>query len=86
MGLLSFLMEKISMKIRYENFLENKEKIYELMRNGYKFAIILDNSFKVNYKNIEDLNMFKYIIINKNLKHYKEIQDFKNSLNNVIEI
>lgn len=80
------VQEKISMKIRYENFLENKEKIYELMRNGYKFAIILDNSFKVNYKNIEDLNMFKYIIINKNLKHYKEIQKFKNSLNNVIEI
>lgn len=80
------VQEKISMKIRYENFLENKEKIYELMRNGYKFAIILDNSFKVNYKNIEDLNMFKYIIINKNLKHYKEIQEFKNSLNNVIEI
>lgn len=80
------IQEKISMKIRYENFLENKEKIYELMRNGYKFAIILDNSFEINYKNIEDLNMFKYIIINKNLKHYKEIQEFKDSLNNVIEI
>lgn len=80
------IQDKISMKIRYENFIENKEKVYELMREGFRFAIILDNSFEIDFKNIEDLNMFKYIILNKNLKHYEEIMEYQDSLHNVIKI
>ncbi len=82
----SAIQEKVSLKIRYEYFLENKEKIYELMQEGFKFTIILDNSFEVNYKNIEDLNMFRYIIINKNIKNYEEINEYKNNLNNVLRV
>lgn len=70
----SALQEKICIKIRYENFIQNKEKIYELMQNGYNIALILDNSFEVNFKNIENLRLFKYIILNKNLKNYEEIK------------
>ena len=46
------VQDKISLKIRHEHFIENKEKVYELMREGYRFSIILDNSFEVNYKKI----------------------------------
>ena len=82
----SAIQDKLYLKIRYEQFIENKEKIYELMRNGYKFAIILDNSFDVNFKNIESLQLFEIIIINKSLKNYDEIIENKQYMNNIIEI
>ena len=65
------------MKIRYEKFMENKEAIYELMREGYKIAIILDDSFEVDFKNLESLDMFKFIIINKDFEKYKEFNKIK---------
>ena len=80
------IQEKVSLKIRYEYFLENKSKIYELMQEGFKFTIILDNSFDVNYKNIEDLKMFEFVILNKNMKTYKEIIEYKKNLENVLEV
>lgn len=80
------IQDKISLKIKYEHFLEKKEKVYELMRDGYRMAAIIDNSFEVNYKNIENLKMFKFVILNKQLKCYDEIMQYKDSLQNVIEI
>ena len=80
------IQDKLYLKIRYEQFIENKEKVYEMMRDGYKFAIILDNSFDMNFKNIESLKMFEFVIINKSLKHYNEIIKNKQYMNNVIEI
>ena len=76
------IQDKLSLKIRYEKFLKNKDKIYELMREGYKITVVLDNSFEVNFKNLENLNMFKYVIVNKNFKDYEEIKKRKN----IIEI
>ena len=80
------IQEKVSLKIRYEYFLENKEMVFELMQQGYRFTIILDNSFEANYKNIEDLNMFKYVIINRNIKNYEEVMEYKKDLSNVLRI
>ena len=70
----SAVQEKVSLKIRYEQFVQNKETIYELMRNGYKITIILDNSFDVKFKNIETLEMFEFVIVNRDLKIYNEIK------------
>lgn len=67
------IQDKVSLKIRNEYYLENKEEIYDLMREGFRFAIVLDNSFEVNYKNIENLKMFKFVIINNDSKDYDEI-------------
>lgn len=78
--------DKICLKIRYEDFQKKKEEIYELMRNGYRVALIIDNSFEVDYKNIGMLKMFKYIIIDKQSKKYDEIKEYINLLENVIEI
>ena len=78
--------DKICLKIRYEDFKKKKEEIYELMRDGYRVALIIDNSFEVDYKNIGMLKMFKYIIIDKQSKKYDEIKDYRNLLENVIEI
>ena len=78
--------DKISIKIKYEFFIENKEKIYNLMRDGFKITIILDNSFKANYKTVETLRVFKYVIVNKDLKNYNEIIKYKKNMKNIIEI
>ena len=83
----SAIQDKISLKVRYEYYLENKEKIYELMREGYRFAIILDNSFEVDYKNMENLKMFKYVLLNRESKHYSKIMKLNEDVNNnIIEI
>ena len=80
------VQDKISLKIKHEEFLKNKEVVYDLMREGFKITIILDNSFEVNFKNIESLQMFEFVIINKNLKQYEEIICNKESIHNIIEI
>ena len=80
------IQEKVSLKIRYEYFLENKAKIYELMQQGFKFTIILDNSFEASYKNIQDLNMFEFVIINRRIKDYKEVMEQRKNLKNVLEV
>ena len=82
----SAVQEKVSLKIRYEQFVQNKETIYELMRNGYKITIVLDNSFDVTFKNIETLEMFEFVIVNRDLKKYNEIKQNIQELNNIIEI
>lgn len=78
--------DKICLKIRYENFSKKKKEIYELMREGYRIALIIDNSFVINYANIEMLKMFKYVIIDKQSKKYDEIAEYRSSLDNVLEI
>ena len=80
------IQEKISLKIKYEEFLKNSETVFELMREGYKITVILDNSFESNFKNIESLQMFEFVIINRNLKNYEEIINNIDSLHNIIEI
>lgn len=83
----SAIQDKVSLKIRHEYYLENKEKVYELMREGFRFSILLDNSFEVNYKNMENLKMFKYVLLNTESKHYKNIMKFNEEINNnIIEI
>lgn len=80
------VQDKISLKIRYEYFLKEQDTVFELMRQGYKITVILDNSFEPSFKNIEGLQMFEFVIINRNLKQYQEIMNNKDSLHNIIEI
>ena len=80
------IKDKVSIKIKYEFFIENKEKIYELIKDGFKITLILDNSFKVNYITIDTLEVFKYVILNKDLKNYNEIIKYKQNIKNIIEI
>ena len=39
-----------------------------------------------NFKNIESLQMFEFVIINRNLKQYEEIINNRENLHNIIEI
>lgn len=80
------IQDKISLKIRYEQFNKNKEQIYELMRNGFKIAVILDSTVNTERTEIERLNIFSYILINKDASYYDDIMKNKKILRNVIEI
>jgi len=80
------IQERISLKIRYEQFLKNQDTVFELMRQGYKITVILDNSFEPSFKNIESLQMFEFVIINRNLKQYDEIMSNRENIKNIIEI
>lgn len=68
------IQEKIYLKIDYKSFEENKEIIYELMQEGYRFAIIIDDTFKANSMNYKKLSMFYYIIVYENSKNYDNIK------------
>ena len=68
----------ISMKIQYKDFIANKEKILELIHGGYKYSIVIDNT----YDNLEKLEpnffkIFEYIILN-NKDKYQEFNDYNN--------
>lgn len=80
------IQEKLSIKVRYKTFLQNKEKIYKLMRDGYKVAIILDETFEINLQEIGKLNIFSYILVNRNSDYYKEITKNRKYLKNIIEL
>ena len=57
----------ISLKVGYKDFIENKENIYQLMRDGYKFSVIIDDEY-----DLDILDVFEYIIVNnENVKIQK---------------
>lgn len=79
------IQDKLSFKIKYEEFLENKEKIYELMKRGFRFTVILDNSFKASVEEIERLFIFKFILIDENIDCYTQIMSEADRFKNLIE-
>jgi len=81
----SIIQDKLSLKLTHEVFLKNKEKVYELMKRGFKFTIIIDNTFESSLETLEKLNMFKYILVNKEAKWSYQIIERK-ELTNVIVI
>ena len=78
------IQEKVFLKIFYSDFTENKDLIYDLIQDGFKFAIIIDDSFDVTDANLRKLNIFKYILVPKECKNYEKIMDKENKINNVI--
>lgn len=78
------IQDKVFLKIEYKDFLLNKDLIYELMQDGFKFSIIIDDSFEVTDANLRMLNMFKYMLVPKNNRNYEEIKDRETIINNVI--
>jgi hypothetical protein len=78
------LQDKIVFNIMYEDLIKYRKKITELTKNGYNFAITLDNSME-NADEMMNLTMFRYIIIPKDLKKYNEIIKHKEEFGNIIE-
>lgn len=79
------IQEKVSFSITYKNFSKYKSEISKFMKLGYKFSLCLDETFKVNFTNIERLNMFEFVIVDTNLDNYSEIMKNKKMIKNLIE-
>src|SRR5574344_1586313 len=80
------IQDKLNLKIQYKDFIENKDRVYDLMRNGYKFAVILDDTVDTSFETLSKLNVFSYILLSKKLRNYDEILENEVILKNVIEI
>ncbi len=65
--------EKVVLKIKFSEFLEEKERYYVLMRVGYRFAAIIDEDFEHNEENQKILSLFKYVIASPKSAHYEQL-------------
>lgn len=78
------LKEKMIYKITYEIYLANEEKISKMLKEGYRFAVKIDNSFEDNTQSMIKLNMFDFIIVTEDKYYYEgfkkrtNVIDFKN--------
>lgn len=71
------MLNRITIKINYEDFIREKEYIYEYMRMGYMFAACIDNTFIENDTNLNFLKVFKYIIVSRR-NNFMEINKYPN--------
>ena len=56
--------EKTAFKIKYKDYLENKEEVYELTRSGFQIALYLDETFQLNEESTVLLKVFTYVVTN----------------------
>ena len=78
------LKEKINLNITYEEYVTYNKKINELIGQGYKFCITLDNTFK-DIEKLENLKIFNIVILPKEIRQYSEISRKKKIYKNIIE-
>ena len=80
-----FLKEKINLLIEYKNFTENtKNEIYDLMRQGYRIAVKLDET--ADEKSLNRLDVFSYILIDEKATYYKKLVNAKLDSNKIVKI
>lgn len=80
------IQDKLNLKIKYKTYKEYSNEIDELIKLGYHFAVVLDETFEVNYYNIEKLDIFSYILINDYLEKYSQMLNYKKLEKKIIEI
>ena len=78
------IQDKIFLKIQYKDFEENKELIYSLIKDGFRFAIIIDDTFVATLINLRKLSIFKYMLVPEGCKNYDKIKESQGKLNNII--
>ncbi len=74
-----FMKYKITFEISYKNFEKNKAKIYDLISQGYKFAVCIENE-KLKQEDIKRLEVFKYIITDENTSKTIENSNLKTQI------
>jgi len=71
----------ISIKIFYQDYIENKDIINEYISEGYSFAVVLDSKFDGE---LENLIIFSYIFITEEHELYDMIMENKNNIKSKI--
>lgn len=70
--------EKIILTIHYSDYLTYKDQIQGFMREGFRYAVLLDNAFILNPDNLQSLKVFKYIIIKKEYVYFEDLKNLEN--------
>ncbi len=78
------IKDKIFLKIDYQDFLKNKNIIYQYIKEGFRFAINIDDENISDIFELKKLDMFKYILVPKQNKNYDIIKGYENRLNNIL--
>lgn len=78
------IQDRLMLNISYKTIIKYRDKIYEFLRNGYKIALTLDDSFEGNAADIQRLSLFQYVLVNKKSEYYNQL--VKNKLKNLVEI
>ncbi len=69
-----YVQDRLRIAINYATFVRYRSYVMDYMRNGYVFAIKLDDSFEYNSENIEYLELFDKIIIASDKYYYKDMK------------
>lgn len=56
------IRDNIIINIKYEDYIENKEMFDSYIKNGFRFSITIDKTFKYSEKEVMWLDIFTYII------------------------
>ena len=72
------IQDKIILKISYKDFVKNRELIYEFIKDGYKFAIVIDDEFYFDIVELKKLDIFEYMIVPLQNENYEDIKANEN--------
>ena len=78
------IQDKVFLKMNYSDYEDNKEMIYDLIKEGFKFAIVIDDTFNPTKDNYKKLSVFDYLLVPQNSKHYEDIKESEKKLVNTI--
>jgi hypothetical protein len=78
------IQDRALLNINSNAITENRDKLYDLIRSGYKIALNLDENFEANSANIQRLSMFQYVLVDTKAKYYEELEKYR--LRNLVEI
>ena len=70
----TYVQDRLRIAIDFATFQRYKSYVLDYMRNGFVFAIKLDESFDYSSENIEYLELFDRIIIGKDKYYYKDMK------------
>ncbi len=57
--------EHVILKITYQDFINNKDEIYDYIKEGFSFSVVLDPYFKEHPPTLSSLDIFNYIIFTR---------------------
>ena len=71
----SFIQDRLRVTISYSCFERYKSYVMEFMRQGFVFAIYLDDNFDYSSENIKFLELFDKIFIENKKYYYKDMKN-----------
>lgn len=81
-----YIQDKLRTVITFACFMRYKSYVMEFMRQGFVFAIYLDEKFDYSTENIKFLELFDKIFIENNKYYYKDMKNNGKIGNRIISI